>query len=342
MIVYVMPRFLAFTIPVGVLLTVLIAFGRMNGDSEIIALKTSGVSLGSLLKPTLLIAVLLTAATGYITLYALPQGNRALEAHLFQLASSRAALALTPGVFSEDFGGFVVYVEEIDEETGELRRLMLHDTRTLERPVVIFARRGRMLDPDEEERLLLRLEEGELHATMPGDPQYQLLRFDTYEVGLALGEDFAMRLEEDRDVREYTMGELEALIAEQRAAGEYPGDALVEYHERFSLPFVCVVFAVLGIPLAVGPTRSGRSTGFIVGLLVTVFCFVSLRGAEALGRGGTVPAWLALWLPNLALGSFGIYLFRLASRERRFPPLEWIDRVGIRLAARLARRKAAP
>ncbi|MCA9772818.1 MAG: LptF/LptG family permease, partial [Myxococcales bacterium] len=111
LILYIMPRFLAFTIPIAVLMAVMIAFGRLNGDSEIIAMKASGVSLGALLRPTLGVAAVLGGVTAYFTLFALPTGNRAVENLLFEIARTRATVAITPGVFSNEFSRFVLYVE---------------------------------------------------------------------------------------------------------------------------------------------------------------------------------------------------------------------------------------
>ncbi|MCA9772929.1 MAG: LptF/LptG family permease, partial [Myxococcales bacterium] len=227
--------------------------------------------------------------------------------------------------------------ESVDNRSGELRGIMLHDAESLDEPFVVFARRGRLYDDPGRKKLFLRLEEGEVHLGRMGKPRHDVLAFDAYDVDLALGGTLELRPESERLLREYTQSELRETIAKTRAEGGFPGDALVEYHERFAMPFVCVVFALLGIPLAVGPPRSGRSTGFIMGIFVTAVFFMLLRSGETLGREGTIPPWLSLWMPHLILGPCAIYLYRLAARERRFAPLDWFDRAAEWVAARLRR-----
>lgn len=340
LVAYILPRFLAYTIPIAILIAALVAFGRLSGDSEIVAFKASGVSMGALLAPALLPAAAATAATAALTLYALPHGNLALERLLYEMARTRATVALRDGTFTDDFGDLVVYAREVDDKAGELRGILLRDEKSLDLPLTAVAERGRVFAEEDRRRVFLRLENGEIHAAEPGADRYQLLRFASYDVNLALGGAFEVRPAENREIEEYTVSELRARMKEEAAEGARP-KARVELHQRLALPFSCLVFTLLAAPLAAaGSPRSGRSTGFLLGVAVTILFFVMMRGAAALALGERLPAAVAMWAPNALLGAAGLYLLRLASREERLAPPAWAASALARLAARLRGRGA--
>src|SRR5690606_1955482 len=88
---------------------------------------------------------------------------------------------------------------------------------------------------------------------------------------------------------------------------------------RLSVPFASLVFALIGVPLGLQPVRAVRSRGLAVSLGIILLYYLMLTAAETLGRQDRVPPALALWLPNLALGTLGLVLFYRAARE--LPPV---------------------
>jgi lipopolysaccharide export system permease protein len=113
----------------------------------------------------------------------------------------------------------------------------------------------------------------------------------------------------------------------------------VEYHRNFSIPFACVVFGLVAVPLGVQPVRSARSRGFALSLVVIFGYYVLFSAGQALAEQGMVPAIVGLWLPNVIFGAIGVHLFRRAARERPIVALERLqDSVGAlreRVMARL-------
>src|SRR4029079_11694691 len=99
MVVYLLPSFWLFTIPMALLLAILLAFGRLSGDSEITAMKSCGVSLYELLPSPLIFAFLASVACGTVTLYGVPWGNSSFKALLVQIAQSSAGVAIKEKVF---------------------------------------------------------------------------------------------------------------------------------------------------------------------------------------------------------------------------------------------------
>lgn len=113
-----------------------------------------------------------------------------------------------------------------------------------------------------------------------------------------------------------TVGELRAALARRAVEGRALAPVEVELHRKLSIPFACFVFGLIAIPLGIQPVRAVRSRGFAVSLALTFCYYVLLTGGETLALGGYLPAAVALWIPNVVLGTLGLYLFVAASSER--------------------------
>jgi lipopolysaccharide export system permease protein len=140
-----------------------------------------------------------------------------------------------------------------------------------------------------------------------------------YDVSLNLAEALGQMEGRERDPSEIGPTELRARIAELEAQSQPSTKERVELARRLSVPFATLVFALLGIPLGLQPVRAVRSRGLAVSLLVILAYYLMLSAAETLGEQGRVPVTLALWTPNLLLGTLGATLFLREARERPWP-----------------------
>jgi len=109
--------------------------------------------------------------------------------------------------------------------------------------------------------------------------------------------------------------ELMAAIAGKHAAGESALAESVERQRRLSIPFACLVFAALGIPLGIQPSRAVRSRGFSLSLALIFAYYLLLTLGESLGQRGILPAPVAMWLPNILLAALAVVFFVRAARE---------------------------
>jgi len=98
----------------------------------------------------------------------------------------------------------------------------------------------------------------------------------------------------------------------------------VEIHKRYAIPFTCLVFALMGVPLGIQPRRSGRSYGFILSILILLAYYISVTVSEMLAMRRTVTPLIAGWTPNLLFTGLGIYLFVKAANESPFKPVVWL------------------
>lgn len=336
---YILPAFLEVTVPMALLLACLMACGRLSADSEIVALRASGLSLYQIARPFAAFAALVCIVSLALSLYARPWGNEALRTGIFELARARASVGLKQHVFNDEFQGLVIYVEEIEPPGNELRRILISDRRRDGEDNTVVARRGHLLADESAQSINLRLYDGFIFTNKAAG-EFDKTDFTVYDVSLDLGHTLGAVEQRERDPSEIGTEELRARIAELDRRGATAAAERVELARRFSIPFASLVFALIGIPLGLQPVRAVRSRGLAISLGIILAYYLMLTTAEALGRQGRVPPTLALWLPNLALGALGLFFFHRAARE--FPPIGAIACLKSAVLGRLGRLASSP
>lgn len=322
------PATLGLTIPMALLVAVLMAFGRLSGDREIVVLMACGVSPYRLLRPVLLLAVAAAAATMWVLVDAIPDANQTFREITSRVVADRAEGQVRARVFFEDFPNTVLYVREVPA-TGGWKDVLAADTRNPAQPIIYVARRGRMVVDRDARTIQMVLEEGAQHTTRANEPSvYEIVRFDQMVISLD-PESVFPRTGPARGEREMTIAELRARVAELEARGQPHHNEVIEIHKKFSIPVACLVFAVLAVALGVSNRRDGKLASFVLGLIVIFAYYVIMFMAHAMAKGALIPAWSAMWLPNVILGGLGVAL--LVSRTKgvdqtvrlRLPEWRW-------------------
>ena len=344
-----MPSILALTIPMAFLLGVLLAFGRLASDSEIIALRASGVSALQLLRPVLALSLVACGLTFYVVASALPASNQAFREVFYSLVVSKARTGVRPRVFTDDLiPGMVLYVSDIPVESGEWNDVFIHDARDVKKPRVITAKSGSLYVDRHSERVELRLKQGASHIFSTDDPSdYKEQAFSELHSPIDFSSLFP-KLTIGKGDREMTIAELLAKIAEFQQSGR-SADAdpfRVELHKKFAIAGACLVFALLGVGLSLGSRREARSAAFALSIVVFFVYYIFIRLGEQAGDTHLAPPALAMWAANILLGGVALGLLALNQRQAAFDPLEpsqylaWLPR--IRRASGAARRPAQP
>jgi LPS export ABC transporter permease LptF/LPS export ABC transporter permease LptG len=304
-----LPQALGLTIPMSLLVALLVALGRLSGDREVVAMLACGLSPLRLLRPALVLGVAAWAATSWVMLWAIPDANQTFREITTRLVADRAEGEVKPRVFFEDFPGFVVYVREVPAGGG-WTGVLAADTRTPDHPVLFLAARGRMLVDREKRTIQMVLADGTRHATAARDPDgYEVVRFS--EIVLSLDpESVFPRAGPARGEREMTIAELRTRADEMAKAGLSPHNPLMEIQKKYSIPFACLVFTLIGVALGATHRRDSKLVSFMVGIgVIFVYWGVMLLG-QSLAKGQYVGPWLATWLPNLLLGAAGLVALR--------------------------------
>ncbi len=341
LVAYLLPSFFAVTVPMAVLVAVLTGFGRLSADGEITACKAAGVSLYRMARPVLVFALLTGGLTLATMLWLLPHGNHSFKTLLYRVMMSKATIGIEEGVFNEAFDRMVLYVHEVSLPT--LRGIFLYNARDPEQPYIIVAREGTLTADPSAYRLLLRLRDGTIHRAMnrptPREDPPPMVTFKTNDLQIDLPGPLAAMGSAPKGNREKTLRELREEIRALEAQGLSTVSLRVEVHKKFSLPVACLVFALLGIPLGIRARRSGRWASLAVGIGIILLYYILITSGENLAHDRRLPAWLAMWSPNLLLGAAGGYLFVLTARERPLPLERALSSRAAALRRSLALRK---
>ncbi|HEY1659796.1 MAG TPA: LPS export ABC transporter permease LptF [Candidatus Sulfotelmatobacter sp.] len=343
---YTVPLALTYTIPMSVLVGILIGLSRLAADSEITAMRASGMgvwSFGRVLSIFVFAAWLLALGNG---VYLAPWSLASLGRLEDQLKGSQASFEVQPRVFYEGFPKIVLYVQDVHTAQGAAvwKGVFLADISDPANPRVTLAHEG-ILVPEGPDRLHLHLVDGSTHET---DPQladhYQISTFQQTDIPIELPQT------ETKSDEQIPVGLIPTSALREHARHVDPVSArwyLIEFHRRFALPTACLVLAMVGIPLGLSSKKSGKSGGFVLTIaLVFVYYFVSVVGVS-LARQGKVTPMLGAWLANLVFFAAGAFL--LWNAERRpieFSAIRFSRRQvsvgdGHRTAFRLPRRDPA-
>ena len=312
MIIYLMPSFLVFTIPMAFLLAVLLAFGRLSADNEITVLKAGGISLAQLMPPVLICAVaasLLALVAGNI---GAPTGNSAFKKLSVEVLKQNVYATIREKVFWDDIPGLVLYTDHYDEEQHRLKGIIIHDSRDSTRPLTVFASEGFMAGGASRDQVRLILDNGSIHVAGKQDG-YRLVNFEQYVMTLnsKAGETVTGRSEMDM-----SNSDLRRIIAAPGTTAQSRYKMMAELHGRFALPAASIVFAVLAVPLGMQNRRSGKSAGFSVSIAVLLSYYILMSLLRTLAERGTVAPVVALWLPNMFFLAIGLFLLKMASQEK--------------------------
>jgi lipopolysaccharide export system permease protein len=309
---YLLPYSLVATIPMSVLLAVLVTFTRMASDGEVLGLKASGVSILRLTRPALFFGAMGTLLTLTITIWILPNSNRALKGLVFEMTRRHVSVGLQEGIFNNLFDGLILYVEHLDTKTNRMEGIFLVDARNRTERHVIVARDGNFTF-DEQLRLGLRLNEGTIHLSASEvDGRYRFLKFANYALSVDIGRTLPEPIQRPLGEQELTLKELRERAAVLRAQGKNYHPPLVEFHKKLAIPLSCLLFAIAAVPLGTRIRRGGRGWSIVISVACALGYYLLLVAGEGLGDRGKLHEGVAMWLPNLLAAVAGAALLARA------------------------------
>jgi LPS export ABC transporter permease LptG/LPS export ABC transporter permease LptF len=304
-VLFMLPNFFMITIPMAVLVGVLLGLSRLAADSEIIAMRASGMGIGYFVRVASIVAIFGTFLGLANSLYLAPRANQSILA-MDKALAMQASYEIEPRVFDEDFHNFVLYVQDVRSGTGAAnwRQVFMADTTDPVAPQITTAASATVAN-DSGQELLMRLRDGAHHETVAGQPQqYNISMFDYSDMPMAASQQSEGHLGRlDTAIYALRMNDLRA-----RTHGPDGKKYLLEMHKRFAYPAACLVLMLVAVPLGVTSRRGGKSSAWVATLaLVVIYYSLSLIGV-ALGKQNWISAFLAVWMANLLFAAGGILL----------------------------------
>jgi lipopolysaccharide export system permease protein len=310
---FIMPAFLELTFPMAVLLGVLMGFGRMSGDRELIAARACGISLYRLAVPVMGVALAVYALSSWLAFSVRPWANRSLEQRLFDLARTTTRGGLKEKVFNRDFPGLVVYVDTISPADGTLHGVMISDARNPGQQNTIIAHRGIIIPDEASKSITLRLFDGSLFGVEAGRDSSHVTSFRIYDLNVHTEEELELGR---RSPDEMSYAQLRQTIIAARAAGKPDYEAETELASKYTVPFTTLLFALMGVPLGLKPARGGQSERFGVAIALFFLYYSLMRAGEALAGRAMLNAFCAMSIPDLLFAALAVWLFLRSAMDR--------------------------
>ncbi|HEY4641765.1 MAG TPA: LPS export ABC transporter permease LptG [Thermoanaerobaculia bacterium] len=340
-----LPWIIVLTVPMSLLFGILIAIGRLSSDSEIIAMRALGISTRTIYLPVFLFSFAIFLINLYLMIVVLPRGNSELARLTSDLVTQSAAKEIKPRIFYDEFENLMIYVDDVDPHTGQWKGVFVADSRGEEnegttpaqvvdaahKPAnpasaigqrggqrIIVARNGSIATVKATRQTWLNLHNAETHVWNPKKPdQYDLNRNALQRILLPEKVPGESSTRTSRSFREMTLTELLRQVKELRHSVDHEtyNLARVEIQKKFAIPFACIVFGIVGLPLGITNRRGGKSSGFSLSIAIIVFYYVLINNGEQLAANGRISPIIGMWTADILLLGLGIYLLIRANRD---------------------------
>ena len=312
LLIYLLPSLTSFTIPMACLVSMVLAFGRLSSDYELIAMRASGVAPIRLVTPMLMVALLLSSGVLVLNDRIIPAAHLAFRKQLKTIGVKRPAAYLEAGRFIKEFVPYIIFVYQVEDRM--LSDVRIYEPKTQGPMRTIIASRGEFEPTTDGRSVRLKLSEGSIDEWDPQRPgSLYKVSFGTYTMSLSADADARRQL--GKKLKEMTFRELGAERGAMAAQGVDPLPIDLEIHRKIASSFATVVFVLVGLALGLGSHHHERLVIFVwvLGLFIAYYLLTVSMNAIAIKRW--LPPALAMWVPNLiGLGAGGMSVWRVTRR----------------------------
>ncbi len=312
---YRLPKFLAYTIPLGLLLSTILVFNQMSANNELTVLRASGVSLLQITTPLLLLSLGACALCLYLQFDLTPRLVRRAKLIVREEAVRSPLALLEARSFMELRPGLLIYLG--GKDGNALRDVRIYRLDEQSRLVEdLSAASGDLQFDEETQRLVLRLRAVRSVRLDPAHPSdaSKILRTDadSLDYPVELGEDFGRRTLVNKP-SDLTLSELFALLYLSTLSGQDPQPLHVDLHLRAAMAMAPFSFILIGIPFGLRLGRKENAAGLVASLTVAVLYYGAISFIKTVRANPELHPELLLWVPNIlcqAGGLWGLWLKR--------------------------------
>ena len=339
MVGYTLPKFLEFTIPMSVMISVLLTFMRMAGENEIIALKGAGVALYKLLPPVLAFCLSGVLLSLCVTVFGVPWGKLALKKKGIEIVQSNIDVAIQERQFNSKIENVMIYVSHVDMNTKAMKDVFIEDRRTRGVVSICVAPSGKLIRSEDGQTYTIRLYDGVINQVDNDKKSVNNIKFGTYDISIDLNTMNKGNHTISKDLDEIGLAELWGLIRSGTMDKTRLSEALMELHEKFSIPFACLSLGLLAFPLGIQSSSLRRSSGFGLGMSFFFLYYFLLAAGWSAGETGDYPPLIGMWLPNGLMGGIGIFFLVRNAREKpvRFP--DFVEKLVFSIKKKITRNQ---
>ena len=308
----ILPNMLTLTVPMAVLVGILLGLSRLAADSEVTAMRASGVGVWRFVGIVALVAIAGWGIDLANTTYFAPKATTVTRHLESDLLNAQASYEVQPRVFNEEFKHYVFYVQNVlaSAHSTNWRGIFLADLSDPTAPRITTGESATVVNR-KGQGAIMRLRNGTQHQMSATDPaQYDISTFAQTDLPLALSAQSDTRVVRN-DTPMLAMSNRELL---ERGRNPHGRLFQIELQRRFAFPTACLVLMLVAVPLGISFKRGGKGAGFVLTVvLVFVYYFLSSTGT-ALARQNKIPVVVGVWAVNVVFAIGGVLLLRQMSK----------------------------
>ncbi len=292
---YYLPKMAATAIPMSCLLAALLGFNKLSANSELVALKSSGISFTRIIKPVIIMAFFVSMGAFFINETLVPVSERAAANVMAYEVFKQSPPVFRDKVFlKEESGGElkrVIYVNRIDIKDGKMSDVIVQEFEKGLLSRLVSAEKGEWIDGS------WWLEEGKVFEITKDNDVSLLFTFDKQALQLDLNPEEAARTARTPD--EMALNELIREISMMKQKGMDVSKIVMILNLRFSVPWACLVLAIVGAAVGSRPQRSSSGMGLGLSVIIVFVYYVILSFTQSLGDAGYLHPVFAAWIANI-------------------------------------------
>jgi LPS export ABC transporter permease LptF len=306
--------FVPTALPVAFLIAILVGFGRLSGDSELVAMKASGVSLWRLSLPPLVLALLVMVGSYTLNQEWVPWGEREFKSTLIKVSNTKVVGSIKAGTFNTGFFDLLIFADKVDGKNNRMSRVFIYDEREPKNPLTVVAQSGELVSVKTGTELgtaaMLKLYDGSIHRNDLQGNNYQKIDFGEYNLYLKVDEGTG---NSSMKPHMYSHEELLKWVAESKPGTWEWYESRGEFWRRIAVALSPILFVFLGIGFGTVRTRAVRAGAALTAFVVLLLYYSAQTLASMAMQRGSIPPFLAMQLPNIVIAMLGAYSFRRAA-----------------------------
>ena len=308
--VYGLPAIIMWTFPMSMLLASLLTFGRLSSSSEITAMKSCGIGFARIAAPAIVLGLVVSFCAILFNEHIVPWANSAYNNVLYYEIQGNTEMKSQDHVIVKEIRDGkmqrLVYAREYEASSETLRGVTMQE----------FNGDGKVTHVENAEYAEWRDQTWIMHRGMiydiSEDDRTHTMRFDKQILPVKASPRQIVR--EQKKPEELTMEELKAQIAIMKTQYINTSKLETELYQRVTVPMASLIFALIGVPLGLQPTRNSSSMGFALSVIIIFVYYAVMTLANAIGRSGALSPMYAVWIPNVIGLMFGVVLMKRASQ----------------------------
>ncbi|CAN5472025.1 LPS export ABC transporter permease LptF [soil metagenome] len=315
---YILPFSLVFTVPWGFLTAILLVFGRLSADNELVSLRMAGQSIARICAPVFVLAAALTAACFWVNVSVAPHAESEMAKLAYKAALDNPLSLFVPEQVTDSVPGHRIYVGSKEGNVlTNFHMVQLSGKRAVvyvsaKSVVVVPSDDGNGIDLEMHDVEMVRTPEaGEGEKQNMDEKETPVAGFYTHPISLEKLAEKATRVRPSA----LSNAELRAYADEPETDEKERIGLLFEIQKRYSFSFACFTFLLVGIPLGITAQRRETSIGFVLSLMVAAAYFTLIIVAETFKKDPSAHPHLLVWLPNILFLTLGGILFWRLNRR---------------------------